>query len=72
MTGSGKTEVYLTLSEQVIALGKTVLMLVPEISLTPMMNEYFIKRFNHSVAILHSVLGKRYSGENRLNDCLFL
>ena len=56
VTGSGKTEVYLALSEQVISEGKTVLMLVPEISLTPMMQEYFIKRFNNSVAILHSEL----------------
>ena len=56
VTGSGKTEVYLSLSEKVINEGKTVLMLVPEISLTPMMNEYFIKRFNHTVAILHSEL----------------
>lgn len=56
VTGSGKTEVYLSLSEQVIKNGKTVLMLVPEISLTPMMNEYFIKRFNNTVAILHSEL----------------
>ena len=56
VTGSGKTEVYLSLSEQVIKEGKTVLMLVPEISLTPMMMEYFIKRFDHNVAILHSEL----------------
>ena len=56
VTGSGKTEVYLSLSEEVISKGKTVLMLVPEISLTPMMNEYFIKRFNNTVAILHSEL----------------
>lgn len=56
VTGSGKTEVYLTLSEEVIKQGKTVIMLVPEISLTPRMNEYFIKRFSHKVAILHSEL----------------
>ncbi len=56
VTGSGKTEVYLSLSEQVLAEGKSVLMLVPEISLTPMMMEYFIKRFNNNVAILHSEL----------------
>ena len=56
VTGSGKTEVYLSLSEQVIASGRSVLMLVPEISLTPMMMEYFIKRFNNNVAILHSEL----------------
>ena len=56
VTGSGKTEVYLALSEQVLKEGKSVLMLVPEISLTPMMMEYFIKRFNNNVAILHSEL----------------
>ena len=56
VTGSGKTEVYLSLSEQVLSEGRSVLMLVPEISLTPMMMEYFIKRFNNNVAILHSEL----------------
>ena len=56
VTGSGKTEVYLTLSEQVLKQGKSVLFLVPEISLTPMMMEYFIKRFKNNVAILHSEL----------------
>ena len=56
VTGSGKTEVYLTLSEQVLKEGKSVLFLVPEISLTPMMMEYFIKRFKNNVAILHSEL----------------
>ena len=56
VTGSGKTEVYLTLSEQVLKEGKSVLMLVPEISLTPMMTEYYLRRFNNNVAILHSEL----------------
>ena len=56
VTGSGKTEVYLSLSEQVLNSGRSVLMLVPEISLTPMMMEYFIRRFNDNVAILHSEL----------------
>ena len=56
VTGSGKTEVYLTLSEQVLKEGKSVLMLVPEISLTPMMMEYFLRRFKGDVAILHSEL----------------
>ena len=56
VTGSGKTEVYLSLSEQVIKEGKSVLMLVPEISLTPMVVEYFLHRFAHNVAILHSEL----------------
>lgn len=56
VTGSGKTEVYLTLSEEALKQNKSILMLVPEISLTPMMMEYFIKRFNNNVAILHSEL----------------
>ena len=56
VTGSGKTEVYLSLSEQVIKQNKSVLMLVPEISLTPMMVEYFLHRFKDDVAILHSEL----------------
>lgn len=56
VTGSGKTEVYLSLSEQVLKQGKSVLMLVPEISLTPMMVEYFLHRFKDDVAILHSEL----------------
>ena len=56
VTGSGKTEVYLSLSEQVLKMGKSVLMLVPEISLTPMMVEYFLHRFKDDVAILHSEL----------------
>lgn len=56
VTGSGKSEVYLSLSEQVLKQGKSVLMLVPEISLTPMMMEYFISRFKNQVAILHSEL----------------
>ena len=56
VTGSGKTEVYLSLSEQVLKEGKSVLMLVPEISLTPMMMEYYLRRFKNNVAILHSEL----------------
>lgn len=56
VTGSGKTEVYLTLCERELEKGNSVLFLVPEISLTPMMMEYFIHRFKHQVAILHSEL----------------
>ena len=56
VTGSGKTEVYLKLSEHVLKNGRNVLMLVPEISLTPIMVEYFKKRFEDEVAILHSEL----------------
>jgi primosomal protein N' (replication factor Y) (superfamily II helicase) len=68
VTGSGKTEVYLRLSEQVLAEGKNVLMLVPEINLTPAMVEYFSRRFGNKVAILHSELtpGERYDEYRRI------
>ncbi|MDY5440845.1 MAG: primosomal protein N' [Candidatus Enteromonas sp.] len=56
VTGSGKTEVYLKLSEIYLEKGKNILMLVPEISLTPVMVEYFSRRFGSRIAILHSGL----------------
>ena len=57
VTGSGKTEVYLQLIEQVLAAGKTALMLVPEIALTPQTGARLSGRFpDHRVAILHSGL----------------
>lgn len=56
VTGSGKTEIYLTLSEYIVAAGKQVLVLVPEIGLTPQLTERFQQRFNHPVAVLHSGL----------------
>ena len=55
VTGSGKTEVYLQASRRFIEMGKTVLMLVPEISLTTSMLRRFKERFDH-IAILHSGL----------------
>ncbi len=61
VTGSGKTEVYLQLIEQVIK-NKQALVLVPEISLTPQLVETFKKRFGNNIAILHSRLsdGEKY------------
>ncbi len=57
VTGSGKTEVYLRLIERVITAGKSALVLVPEISLTPQTVERFERRFgNAGVAVLHSGL----------------
>ena len=56
VTGSGKSEVYLHLAAQTLKQNKSVLMLVPEISLTPMMMRNFISRFGENVAILHSEL----------------
>ena len=68
VTGSGKTEVYLHLSKYVIRNNKTVLMLVPEISLTPMMVNAFKHKFGKEVAILHSKLsaGERYDEYRRI------
>ncbi len=59
VTGSGKTEVYLHLSRQVIETGKQVLILVPEISLTPQMVKRVKSRFNDDVAIYHSNLSSQ-------------
>lgn len=56
ITGSGKTEVYLHIIDKVLKLGKTAIVLVPEISLTPQMTNRFISRFGKQVAILHSGL----------------
>lgn len=56
VTGSGKTEVYLSLIENALKQDKSVIFLVPEISLTPMMMEYLLRRFYDNVAILHSEL----------------
>lgn len=62
VTGSGKTEVYLQVIEQVLEKGKSAIVLVPEISLTPQMTQRFIARFGQQVAILHSGLsdGEKY------------
>ena len=56
ITGSGKTEVYLALSKRAIDSGKQVLVLVPEISLTPQLTERFQHRMGCPVAVLHSGL----------------
>ena len=62
ITGSGKTEVYLQIIQGALNKGKTAILLVPEISLTPQMTERFIARFGEKVAILHSGLsnGEKY------------
>ncbi|WP_416326272.1 replication restart helicase PriA [[Eubacterium] hominis] len=56
VTGSGKTEVFLQLAADTIRKGKQVVILVPEIALTPMMVQRVIKRFGNAVAIYHSAL----------------
>lgn len=59
VTGSGKTEVYLKLLETVLAQGKTALVLVPEISLTPQLIQRFAARFADKIAVIHSHLTER-------------
>lgn len=56
VTGSGKTEVYLQIIEDVIKQGKQALVLVPEIGLTPQLLDRFLQRLNGRIAIMHSGL----------------
>ncbi|MFQ7546210.1 MAG: primosomal protein N', partial [Turicibacter sp.] len=62
ITGSGKTEVYLQMIENVLAKGQQAIMLVPEIALTPQIAGRFKSRFQNKVAVLHSALsmGEKY------------
>ena len=68
VTGSGKTEVYMQIIEHVLQAGKTAIMLVPEISLTPQMVEQFSNRFGAQIAALHSALseGEKYDEWRRI------
>ena len=68
VTGSGKTEVYIKLIEKVLNLGKTAIMLVPEISLTPQMVSRFEQVFGNKIAALHSALsdGEKYDEWRRI------
>src|SRR5262249_12284567 len=59
VTGSGKTEVYLRVIAAALDAGKTALVLVPEISLTPQLAARFRARFGDRVAILHSGLSEQ-------------
>ena len=73
ITGSGKTEVYLRAICEVLEMGKTALVLVPEISLTPQTVERFRSRFSPQgieVAVLHSHLseGERHDEWHRVRD----
>ncbi len=68
VTGSGKTEVYIRLADYYLKQGKNVLILVPEISLTPQMVERFKSRLDYPIAVFHSGLnaGKRYDEYRRI------
>jgi len=58
ITGSGKTEVYIRVLEEVLKLGKTGIVLVPEISLTPQLISRFKNKFNDIVGVIHSKLSE--------------
>jgi primosomal protein N' (replication factor Y) len=70
ITGSGKTEVYMKAAATVLEQGKQVIVLVPEISLTPQTVGRFKGRFGDNVAILHSglSLGERYDEWRRIRN----
>lgn len=70
VTGSGKTEVYIQLAQYYIRHHQQVLMLVPEISLTPQMVRRFKERISHGVAVIHSALseGEKYDEYRRISE----
>lgn len=70
VTGSGKTEVYMNITEYVLSLSKNVIMLIPEIALTPQTVANFRGRFGDSIAILNSRLsnGERYDEWRRIKS----
>jgi primosomal protein N' (replication factor Y) len=59
VTGSGKTEVYMRAAGDLLSQGKTSLILVPEIGLTPQLTDRFAERFPAQTAVIHSSLTKR-------------
>lgn len=70
VTGSGKTSVFLKLIDDVLADGKNVIVMVPEISLTPQMVSLFKSRYSNEVAIFHSALsmGERKDEYRRVRN----
>ena len=68
VTGSGKTEVYMSIIEHYLSLGKNCIVLVPEISLTPQMVNRFQNRFGDKIAAIHSALsdGEKYDEWRRI------
>ncbi len=70
VTGSGKTEIYLQMIEEVLAKGKEGIVLVPEISLTPQTVDRFAGRFGDCITVFHSNLsdGERYDAWRRIAE----
>lgn len=70
VTGSGKTEVYMNVINKVLNEGKTAIMLVPEISLTPQVVGLFTARFGNDIAVIHSGLsaGEKFDEWKRIYE----
>ncbi|MBW7842963.1 MAG: primosomal protein N' [Ignavibacterium sp.] len=68
VTGSGKTQVYIELAKKVLGKNKSVLILVPEISLTPQITSRFFNNFGETVTVIHSRMsaGERYDSWRRV------
>lgn len=70
VTGSGKTSIYIHLIDRQLQRGRTTILLVPEIALTPQMIQTFSSHFGNEVAVLHSSLGlgERYDEYKRVRE----
>ncbi len=70
VTGSGKTQIFLSLADKVIASGKDVIIMVPEISLTPQTVAIFSARYGDKIAVFHSAmsLGQRMDEWKRVKE----
>ena len=70
VTGSGKTQVFLKLTDDVFSSGKGIIIMVPEIALTPQMIKIFTDRYGNEVAVFHSAmsLGQRMDEYNRIKN----
>ncbi len=70
VTGSGKTEIYLQLVEEMLEMGRDSIILVPEISLTPQTIDRFVGRFRGEVAVIHSKLshGERFDQWRKIKE----
>ncbi len=70
VTGSGKTNVIMAVIDRVLDAGRGVIMMVPEIALTPQTVGIFVRRYGHRIAVIHSGLsaGERYDAWRRIRD----
>jgi len=70
ITGSGKTMIYMKLIDSVLSINGNVILLVPEISLTPQITDRFYERYGDKVAVMHSAMsmGERYDEWKRIKN----